>query len=122
MKETELRANANCLLCGKGIGHTGLPLFWRVTVEPFGVDLRAVQRQDGLAAILGNSLLAMHMGTNEDLAVPVGEPMRLTLCETCAVEKAYPVAALAEIAGERKRREEERRGCNTIVSTSETLR
>lgn len=105
MKETELRANANCSLRGKGIGHTGLPLFWRVTVERFGVDLQAIKRQDGLAAMLGNAILATYMGTNEDLAVPVMEPLRLTLCETCAVVRGYPVAALVEIAMEGKERE-----------------
>ncbi|MGE4078916.1 MAG: DUF2303 family protein [Reyranella sp.] len=38
MKEGELRRFATCSMCGKPIGHTGVPLFSRVTIERFGVD------------------------------------------------------------------------------------
>ena len=38
MKEAELRRYATCSLCGQKIGHTGLPLFWTVTIERFGVE------------------------------------------------------------------------------------
>lgn len=66
MKETELRKFSTCNLCGQKIGHTGLPLFWRVTVERFGLQIDAIKRQDGLTAILGgNAFLAMHMGVND---------------------------------------------------------
>jgi hypothetical protein len=50
MKEAELRTYATCSACRRKILSFGVPLFYRVTVERFGVDLRAVQRQDGLAA------------------------------------------------------------------------
>jgi len=85
MKEAELRKHSTCSLCRKPIGHTGLALFWRVTVERFGVDLRAVKRQDGLAAYMGSSALAAAMGTDEDMAVPVMDPVTLTACEVCAM-------------------------------------
>ncbi|MGM3021142.1 hypothetical protein ACS2UM_27240, partial [Bacillus cereus group sp. BC317] len=59
MKEAELRQHATCSLCHKPIGHTRLPLFWKVTVERFGVDLQAVQRQHGLGLMIGAPLASV---------------------------------------------------------------
>lgn len=96
LRERELREMTNCALCGKPFGHTGLPLFWRVTVERFGVDMRAVQRQTGLADVIGSAAIAMHMGPDEVMAKPVMEPVKLTVCETCATMRSAPIATLAE--------------------------
>lgn len=93
MKEKELREHSACDLCGKKILASGLPLFWRVTVERFGVDTAACQRQHGLGLMLGAPLASV-MGPDEDLAAPVMEPKKITVCETCATERALPVAAL----------------------------
>jgi len=98
MKERELRQHATCSLCEEKIGHTGLPLFWRVKIERFGIDMRAVQRQTGLAMMLGgNAAIAAAMGPDEDLAAVIDE-VTLTVCETCAVDRGLPVAALSECA------------------------
>lgn len=97
MKEAELRKHATCSLCRKPIGHTRLPLFWKVTVERFGIDLLAVQRQQGLGLMIGAPLAAV-MGPDETMARPVMEPKVLTVCETCACERALPIAALSEVA------------------------
>jgi hypothetical protein len=100
MGEMELRKHAKCTVCGQGIAHTGLPLFWRLTIERFGVDLAAAKRQDGLAALLGGSaVLAQIMGPDEPMAKAVMDPVTVTLCEPCA-EKPQLVCALAEIATE----------------------
>jgi hypothetical protein len=86
MKETELRECAECAKCHKKIGETGLPLFWRVTIERFGVDLNAVRRQDGLTAMLsGHAGLAAVMGPDEDIAVRLMDPVKATICESCAM-------------------------------------
>ncbi len=95
MNERELRQHATCSLCNKPIGRTGLPLFWRVKIERFGIDMRAVQRQTGLAMMLGNAALAGVMGPDEDMATPVMEPVTLTVCEECALEERMPVAVMA---------------------------
>lgn len=95
MNEDELRKHATCDLCKKRIGHTGLPLFWRVRIERFGIDLAAVKRQDGLGAFLGNSQLARVMGDDPVMAKPAMEAKTLTLCETCACERGLPIAAMA---------------------------
>ena len=85
MKEKELRESAQCAVCHKAIGHTGLPLFWRVTIERFGVNLNAVRRQDGLAMMLGSQALASVMGANEEMTVSMMEPVKVSVCESCAM-------------------------------------
>ena len=96
MKERELRLYANCSLCKKPIGHTGLPLFWRVSVERFGIDMSKVRRQDGLGAFLGNTALARAMGPDEDLTQPMMEKLTLSFCEDCALAPIM-LAAIAEM-------------------------
>lgn len=97
MKEAELR---RCDLCRKKIGESGLPLFWRVTVERFGVDMQAVRRQDGLGQFMGSMLLAGVMGPGEDMAKPMMDPKVLTVCETCAMDElGRLVASALETAG-----------------------
>lgn len=97
MKEAELRKYATCAKCGKKVGHTGLPFFWTITLNRYGVDMRAVQAQDGLGAFLGNSYLAQVMGPNQDLAKPVMDTVSVALCEDCACDRVN-IAALAEAA------------------------
>lgn len=94
MKESELRNHAICSLCEKPICSNGLPLFWRVRIERFGIDATAVRRQTGLAMMLGSPSLAAVMGPDEDMAIPVMEPATLTVCELCACERALPIAML----------------------------
>ena len=87
MKENELRKVAECKVCHKPFGHTGLPIFFRVSIERLGVNLNTVRRQDGLAALLGgNSALAQVMGTDEEVTVPMMEKTTVTVCEACALE------------------------------------
>lgn len=98
MREAELRQHATCSLCQKKILSGGLPLFWRVRIERFGVDLAAAHRKIGLEMMLGDARLAMMMGPDEEMARPVMEPVTITVCEACACESEIPVAALAETA------------------------
>lgn len=96
MKEQELREHADCNLCGNPIGAARVPLFWVVTVQRYGLEMRNIQAQDGLAAMLGGSSeLAAVMGTNKDLATELME-VKVTVCETCALERSLPIAAIAE--------------------------
>ena len=96
MKEKELRECATCGICGEKIGKSGSPMFWRVRIERHGIDLSAVQRQTGLAMMLGgNGGIAAVMGPDEEMTVPLMDPVTLTVCETCCT-KSTCVAALAE--------------------------
>ena len=62
MKEEELRENINCGLCNQPFAAAGVPIFHRVTIETYGLDGNAIKRQDGLAAIVGSSVIASVMG------------------------------------------------------------
>ena len=97
MKEMELRKHAICSLCSNKIMATGIPLFWRVTVERFGVKIDAVQRQQGLTMMLGGSaMLANVMGADEEMTMSMMEPITLTVCESCAVSNNHCIASMAE--------------------------
>jgi hypothetical protein len=100
MKEKELRACATCGLCKRKIGDHGLPLFYRVRIERHGIKLDAVQRQSGLAMMLnGHVALARAMGPDEDMTMPLMEPVEFTVCETCSTDldnQRHCIARLAE--------------------------
>ena len=101
MKQTELQ---KCIVCNKGVMHTGLPLFYKVTFSRMGIDMGAVQRQSGLEQMLGgNAVLANVMGTNEDIASPIHGESTVLICEECSCK---PIV-LAEIAERVALREEE---------------
>lgn len=101
MREKELREVAKCIECGKAFGHTGLPLFWRVTIERYGVDMQAVNRQQGLTMMLGgNAMLAQFMGADDEMAKLITSDS-VTLCEECAM-KELNIAWLAEKAAEHR--------------------
>ncbi len=102
MMELELREHATCVLCGNKIMASGIPLFWRVTVERFGVDLRAVERQQGLTMMLGDPYLASVMGPDEDMATPFMPPVVLTVCEPCALSPDRHLAELVQAAMEKE--------------------
>ena len=75
----------------------GIPLFYRVTIERFGVRLNAIERQQGLTMMLGGSaVLAAVMGPDEDMTQPLMEPLVLTVCENCSTQCVLPIAVLAE--------------------------
>jgi len=96
MKEEELRKIAKCAMCGKGIGHTKLPLFWRVRIQRYGLKMDALQRQQGLEMFFGGHVaIAQVMGADEDMAEEMSS-IEITLCETCGTEKQTVIAVLAE--------------------------
>ena len=68
LKEAELRALATCAHCHKKISETGIPTFFKVTIESHILNIPAIQRQQGLGMILGGGL-ALHMGADEDMTV-----------------------------------------------------
>ncbi|MFA4971795.1 MAG: hypothetical protein WC683_04230 [bacterium] len=99
MKQDELRKHSKCSNCGKVITHTGLPLFWTITIERHGIKVNTLIRQGGLAALLGSAELARVMGTDEDVTQQMMDPVTVTLCEPCATEKQLCIAELAERGG-----------------------
>ncbi len=95
MKANELLAHATCSVCSNPIGHAKVPLFWTVRVERHGIKLDAVRRHDGLVMVLGSTQLAEIMGPGEKLTQPVMQPVELTICERCMLEKFPELADLA---------------------------
>lgn len=96
MKERELRACATCAVCRQKVLGCGSFLFYRVSIERFGIDLAAVKRQAGLEMMLnGHVALAQMMGPDQDMALPIMDPLTLTICDACAM-KPKCIAMLAE--------------------------
>lgn len=81
MKEKELREHAKCGLCPKKIGDSGMPLFYTVTLNTYGLNLAATQRQQGLGLMLG-AQLAQVMGPDEELAEEMNSTTT-TICFDC---------------------------------------
>ncbi len=96
MKERELRLYASCSLCRKPIGHTGLPIFSRMTLERIGILTKPVHRQDGLAALIGNTAIAQAMGADEEMTQSISGVITLSICEKCYLERVM-IAYLAEL-------------------------
>ena len=104
MKEKELRECSTCAICGKKIGACGLPVFHRVRIETHVVDLAAVQRQQGLAMMLGgNGMLAGVMGPDEEMTKQPFKPDELTVCGACVVAETC-VSALMGLADETEKK------------------
>ena len=100
MKELELRQHATCSLCNQPIGASGLPLFYVVKVERFGVKLDAVRRQDGLTALLGGHAgLAQVMGTDAEMTETLMPERTLTVCETCSTSNVVMMTLTQEEDG-----------------------
>ena len=88
MKEKELRESSTCGICGENIGAGQAITFFRVTIERYMMDLSAIQRQSGLAMMFGGrGDLARIMGPDEDMAKPIHDPIRMTVCESCSIEQ-----------------------------------
>jgi len=82
MKEHELRQRAICSRCKNKLGASGSPVFSVVRQQDYIINLAAMQRQQGLGLAFGGAL-AMHMGTDEDMATPAPDEIDLTLCALC---------------------------------------
>lgn len=100
MKEKELRECEDCNLCNEKIGKSGIPMFWRVKIERHGLDLNALERQTGLAMSMGKNMapLAQIMGPDEEMTMPMMDPVTITVCETCAISSLHCVASMAEMS------------------------
>ena len=99
MKEDELRRLSKCAACGRKIGQTQIPILWKVTLERHFLDLAAIQRQNGLAMMLGgNGVLASVMGANEDMTKPIMDKLTVMICDDCSC-KDVVLAQIAEDSG-----------------------
>jgi len=93
MKQTEIQ---KCIICGQGVMHCGLPLFYKVKIQRFGIDIKAVTRQHGLEQFMGNAMLANIMGPDEDIANPIDDELEAFVCEECSTGKQQCIAVIAQ--------------------------
>ena len=94
MREDELRKRSTCGLCGEKIGKAGTPMFYTVKVQRHILDLRAIQRQSGLAMMLGAAPLARIMGPDEEMTKELPS-FEFTVCGNCDTE-SHCIAALED--------------------------
>lgn len=78
-----------CSACGKGLA-VGGPIVYRVQVERFMLDPKAIQRQAGLEMQIG-AVLGSIMGPDEDLGVHLDTDLAL-VCGDCVIR--LPAIAL----------------------------
>lgn len=84
MKELELRNNTQCNICHRKLGQLAIPIFWTVKAQRHGLDLKAIQRQQGLAMMMGgNGILASTMGPDEEMTKELTEEIKITVCDEC---------------------------------------
>lgn len=83
MKASEIKP---CKLCGKGVMHTGLPLFYKVISQRMGIDITEVQRTSGMEQMMGGAVAIARQFYDGEIANPIGEPETSVVCEQCAME------------------------------------
>lgn len=100
MKERELRELTQCCVCEEHVFGPGkLPIFITAAIAQHGLDVGAVQRQQGLAMMLGgNGALAMHMGPNEEMTQTIMEETNVSFCHRCAMDSPIFMAAMLKAA------------------------
>lgn len=88
LKEAELRKLARCSACEKLIGETGMPVFFKATLEKHFINAAAVQRQQGLTNLLGGSAtLALAMSADEDMTFTIDPGVTVMICGACAMHE-----------------------------------
>ena len=100
----------NCINCDKPVGDANQFIFYRVAVEPMGMNLRALQQIEGLTMMLGgqpqSQRVALALAPDDELAKPIpGAPKRTFLvCGTCATCLAEHGLALDEMLAKAEER------------------
>jgi len=88
-----------CAGCGRGVMHTGLPLFWKVRIERWGVNARQVQQRHGMETFFGGGpggvALADVFSSGAIAEVLPGTEVDVLVCEACST-KPKILAALAD--------------------------
>lgn len=96
MKKTELKP---CCCCGKGMMHSGVPIFYRVKLDHMAVNIQEVRRESGLEQFFGGgeqgAVLANVMGVNPDIATVITTSDEL-VCQLCFLEKPMAYLIMGE--------------------------
>lgn len=97
-----------CALCGKGVMHAGVPLFYRIRIETMGVDLEATRRADAMERYMGGAVALARVFEDPDIAITIVPEATALVCQSCAIEPSL-IAILSEAAQRRRPASEERK-------------
>lgn len=101
MRAEELKP---CAICGKGMAHAGVPLFYRVRLEHMGINANAVRRTDAMERFFGGSaanpagIAVARVFEDPVIAEPIVDATEVLVCQPCALEPR-PLLMLAERDG-----------------------
>lgn len=73
-----------CLICRKPLNHTGLPIFFRFTVQRCALDADAIMERQGLALQLGRSRQLAEVFASKPPGVVIDEYRPVCVCHDCA--------------------------------------
>jgi len=83
-----LEIQKKCMLCGKGVAHDNNLMFYRVTLERFMLDARAINTVAGLEMQFGGSQMGMALADvfapDSALAKRVYSRQPFLVCDPCA--------------------------------------
>ena len=88
-----------CAHCGKGLGHANGIFFYRLTIQRMYIDYRAVREHHGLELITGSPAIANVFASDNELAKPVSEGLKVLICDDCAMANLI-IAGLEDMANE----------------------
>ncbi len=83
-----------CAFCGKGVMHTGIPLFYRVKIERLGIKGGEVQRAAGMEQFMGGNVALARVFHDPDLTQVVMDEITVLVCETCSTEPHHLAMAI----------------------------
>lgn len=86
-----------CALCGKGVMHTRIPLFYRVTIQRMGIDARAVREANAMEKFFEGHIGIARAFSDPDIAKPITEQQTVLICESCST-MPHMLAQLPEAA------------------------
>ncbi len=87
-----------CVLCGKGVMHTGVPLFYRVKIERLGINVGEVQRTHGMEQFFGGAVALARVFHDPDLTEVIMPEVEMLVCEDCSTTQREAVAIMVDMA------------------------
>lgn len=75
-----------CIVCKKGIGHSGALQFFEVTITEVITDLESIKKIVGTELIVGHPGIARVMASTSRIGVRL-PATRIILCQSCFLDK-----------------------------------
>lgn len=92
-----------CVMCGKGVMHTGIPLFYRVKVERFGILANEVQRTHAMEQFMGGHVAIARVFHDPELTQSVMPEISGLVCESCSVRPTMLAGLVEQLIEEAER-------------------